>query len=222
MLRLTDQQVALLWWQYRQRFLEAKRLAFEDTAHAEIEPPETGRRLFKRSEAKLSDTYLNLIPRDDRAIFEVFYDGKLRERLRAAGEHGDPDAVEAQLIADLIAQAEGDCDAHVPGFVPDVGGSWHELEHPLPDRDPRAHVVPAGLLGRFGARGVRRWLAALAVLVVGLGYRPVVQNLQSVLIFLPLAYDPHYLLVTLGAMLAFGLLLGTLGSYLGVRRFLRS
>ena len=72
MLRLTDQQVALLWWQYRQRFLEAKRLAFEDTAHAEVEPSETGRRLFKRSAAKLSDTYLNLIPRDDRAIFEAF------------------------------------------------------------------------------------------------------------------------------------------------------
>ena len=64
--------------------------------------------------------------------------------------------------------------------------------------------------------------AVLAVVVVGLGYRPVVKNLQSVLIFLPLAYDPHYLLVTLAAMLTFGLLLGTLGSYLGVRRFLRS
>jgi cell division transport system permease protein len=63
--------------------------------------------------------------------------------------------------------------------------------------------------------------AVVAVLIVGFGYRPAVQNLQSVLIFVPLAYDPHYLGVVLAAMLAFGLLLGTVGSYLGVRRFLR-
>jgi cell division transport system permease protein len=64
--------------------------------------------------------------------------------------------------------------------------------------------------------------AVFAVLIVGLGYRPAVQNLQSVLIFIPLSYDPHYLQLTLLAMLTFGLLLGTVGSYLGVRRFLKS
>ncbi len=63
--------------------------------------------------------------------------------------------------------------------------------------------------------------AALAVLIVGFGYRPAVLNLQSVLIFIPLAYDPRYLQFVLVAMLAFGLLLGSSGSYLGVRRFLK-
>jgi len=37
----------------------------------------------------------------------------------------------------------------------------------------------------------------------------------------PLAFDPNYLRVVLAAMLAFGLLLGSVGSYLGVRRFLK-
>jgi cell division transport system permease protein len=63
--------------------------------------------------------------------------------------------------------------------------------------------------------------AVLAVLIVGLGYHPAVSNLQSVLIFIPLSYDPEYLKVVLAAMLVFGLLLGSVGSYLGVRRFLR-
>jgi len=63
--------------------------------------------------------------------------------------------------------------------------------------------------------------AVVAVLIVGFGYRPAVSNLQSVLIFVPLAFDPSYLRLVLAAMLAFGLLLGTVGSYLGVRRFLK-
>src|SRR5216117_621420 len=63
--------------------------------------------------------------------------------------------------------------------------------------------------------------AAVAVLIVGFGYRPAVVNLQSVLIFIPLAFDPAYLRVVLAAMLVFGLLLGSVGSYLGVRRFLK-
>ena len=63
--------------------------------------------------------------------------------------------------------------------------------------------------------------AVVAVLIVGFGYRPAVQNLQSVLIFVPLSYDPSYLRLVLAAMMAFGLLLGTVGSYLGVRRFLK-
>jgi len=63
--------------------------------------------------------------------------------------------------------------------------------------------------------------AVVAVLIVGFGYRPAVSNLQSVLIFVPLAFDPNYLRLVLAAMLAFGLLLGSVGSYLGVRRFLK-
>jgi cell division transport system permease protein len=63
--------------------------------------------------------------------------------------------------------------------------------------------------------------AVVAVLIVGFGYRPAVVNLQSVLIFVPLAFDPYYLRLVLAAMLGFGLLLGSMGSYLGVRRFLK-
>jgi cell division transport system permease protein len=63
--------------------------------------------------------------------------------------------------------------------------------------------------------------AAVAVLIVGFGYRPAVSNLQSVLIFVPLSFDPYFLRIVLAAMLGVGLLLGSLGSYLGVRRFLK-
>ena len=62
--------------------------------------------------------------------------------------------------------------------------------------------------------------AALAVGIVAFGYRPAVFNLQSVLFFIPLFYDPSYLRLVIAAMLAFGLLLGSSGSYLGIRRFL--
>src|SRR5256885_5124710 len=79
----------------------------------------------------------------------------------------------------------------------------------------RWHFIVEGLI--VGVVG-----AVVAVLIVGFGYRPAVVNLQSVLIFVPLAFDPYYLRVVLAAMLGFGLLLGSVGSYLGVRRFLRS
>ncbi len=74
-------------------------------------------------------------------------------------------------------------------------------------------IVEGLMVGMLGA--------VMAVLIVGVGYRPAVQNLQSVLIIIPLSYDPGFLRVVLLAMLTFGLLLGTVGSYLGVRRFLR-
>jgi len=64
-------------------------------------------------------------------------------------------------------------------------------------------------------------LYAKTVLIVGFGYRPAVVNLQSVLIFVPLSFDQYYLRLVLAAMLGFGLLLGSVGSYLGVRRFLK-
>src|SRR5437660_3354377 len=78
----------------------------------------------------------------------------------------------------------------------------------------RWHFIVEGLI--VGVVG-----AVVAVLIVGFGYRPAVINLQSVLIFVPLAFDPSYLRVVLAAMLGFGLLLGSVGSYLGVRRFLK-
>src|SRR5438270_1966023 len=74
-------------------------------------------------------------------------------------------------------------------------------------------IVEGLLVGVLGA--------VVAVLIVGFGYRPAVMNLQSVLIFVPLAFDPNYLRIVLAAMLAFGLLLGSVGSSPGVRGFLK-
>ena len=74
-------------------------------------------------------------------------------------------------------------------------------------------IVEGLMVGMLGA--------VLAVLIVAVGDRPAVQYLQSALIIIPLTYDPDFLRVVLLAMLTFGLLLGTVGSYLGVRRFLR-
>src|SRR5438128_10112587 len=60
--------------------------------------------------------------------------------------------------------------------------------------------------------------ATVAVLIVGFGYRPAVINLQSVLSFIPLAFDPAYLRVVPAAMPACGRLRGSVGSYLDVSR----
>src|SRR5256885_2132824 len=63
--------------------------------------------------------------------------------------------------------------------------------------------------------------AVVAGLTVGVCHRPAGADLRSALIFVPLAFDPYYLRVGLAPMLGFGLLLGSVRSYLGVRRFLK-
>src|SRR5256885_6151722 len=78
----------------------------------------------------------------------------------------------------------------------------------------RWHFIVEGLI--VGVVG-----AVVAVLIVGFGYRPAVVNLQSVLIFVPLAFDPYYLRLVLAAMLALRLLLGSGGGYLGGRGVLK-
>ena len=90
-----------------------------------------------------------------------------------------------------------------------------------------AKIAPSWVLHVFApsacVRAMTSWLVGDLTWYTELffGYRPAVINLQSVLIFVPLSFDPSYLRLVLAAMLAFGLLLGSVGSYLGVRRFLK-
>ena len=90
---------------------------------------------------------------------------------------------------------------------------------PLVDRSPATNYEP-NVIDKIILLTRVAGIAGL-VLIVGFGYRPAVVNLQSVLIFVPLSFDQYYLRLVLVAMLGFGLLLGSVGSYLGVRRFLK-
>jgi cell division transport system permease protein len=62
--------------------------------------------------------------------------------------------------------------------------------------------------------------AILAGILVAVGYNVLVSTLHLKLLFFPLHYDGAYLAVVLLATGGAGILLGALGSYLGVRRFL--
>jgi len=78
----------------------------------------------------------------------------------------------------------------------------------------RGPFVIEGLMTGLIAAGI-----ALGVLLTA--YRPVVNGLQSQLFFLPLSYDPGFV-STLGQDLLWaGVLLGAVGSYVGVRRYVK-
>ena len=62
--------------------------------------------------------------------------------------------------------------------------------------------------------------AAVAGVLVGVGYKVAVSTLHNGLLFIPLGYDGGYMAVVLLMIGGAGILLGALGSYLGVRRFL--
>jgi len=62
--------------------------------------------------------------------------------------------------------------------------------------------------------------AVLAGVLVAVSYNVLVSTLHLKLLFFPLHYDGTYLIVVLFATGGAGILLGALGSYLGVRRFL--
>jgi cell division transport system permease protein len=63
--------------------------------------------------------------------------------------------------------------------------------------------------------------AALALGALMLAYHPFVDRFQSELFFVPLSYDPHFVNTLGGSVLLAGALLGAMGSYIGVRRFVR-
>lgn len=68
------------------------------------------------------------------------------------------------------------------------------------------------LLGMVGA------LISIALLAAG--YSSLVANLQTALFFIPLIYEPTVLLSIYLSLLATGILLGVLGSYISLNRFL--
>lgn len=62
-----------------------------------------------------------------------------------------------------------------------------------------------------------------AVITVGLiaaGYTPMLRRISGLLTFLPLAFDPTFLPKLLGLLFATGVIIGGMGSYISVRRFL--
>jgi cell division transport system permease protein len=63
--------------------------------------------------------------------------------------------------------------------------------------------------------------ASVAVGLLALGYRPAVQHLGSQLTFIPLTYDPTFVNQLALYVLAGGAALGLMGSFIGVRRFVR-
>jgi cell division transport system permease protein len=77
--------------------------------------------------------------------------------------------------------------------------------------------------GPFVLEGILTGLlaAGLAVGVVMAGYRPFVSRFHSELFFVPLSYDPSFVAVLGGYLLAAGALMGALGSFIGVRRYVR-
>jgi cell division transport system permease protein len=77
--------------------------------------------------------------------------------------------------------------------------------------------------GPFVVEGVITGLiaAGLALGILVVAYRPFVQAFQSALFFVPLTYDPRFVGVLGHDLLLAGTLLGALGSYIGVRRFVR-
>jgi len=62
--------------------------------------------------------------------------------------------------------------------------------------------------------------ALLTVALIAVGYQPMLTRVSGLLTFLPLAFDPRFLPKLLGLLLAAGVLIGAMGSWISVRRFL--
>jgi cell division transport system permease protein len=77
--------------------------------------------------------------------------------------------------------------------------------------------------GPFVLEGIMTGLiaAAIAASAVLLAYRPFVDRFRADLFFIPLYYDPSYVGQLGEDLLLAGAVLGALGSYIGVRRFVR-
>ncbi|TMF40092.1 MAG: FtsX-like permease family protein [Chloroflexi bacterium] len=77
--------------------------------------------------------------------------------------------------------------------------------------------------GPFVIEGVMTGLiaASIALALLVVGYEPVVLRFRSDIGFIPLSYDPAFISSLARDLLLAGALLGALGSYIGVRRYVR-
>jgi cell division protein FtsX len=63
--------------------------------------------------------------------------------------------------------------------------------------------------------------AAVALSILVIMYPPVVSKFSADISFIPLSYDPGFISSLARDLLLGGALLGALGSYIGVRRYVR-
>src|SRR5216683_1317576 len=77
--------------------------------------------------------------------------------------------------------------------------------------------------GPFVIEGIMTGLiaASIALSLLVLTYQPMVERFRADLTFIPLSYDPTFISSLARDLLVGGALLGALGSYIGVRRFVR-
>lgn len=77
--------------------------------------------------------------------------------------------------------------------------------------------------GPFVLEGVITGLiaAAIALSLVVVAYEPVVNRFKADVGFIPMSYDPGFISTLASDLLLAGALLGALGSYIGVRRYVR-
>ena len=77
--------------------------------------------------------------------------------------------------------------------------------------------------GPFVIEGVMTGLiaASIALALLAIGYEPVVVRFRDDIGFIPLSYDPAFISSLAQDLLLAGALLGALGSYIGVRRYVR-
>jgi cell division transport system permease protein len=77
--------------------------------------------------------------------------------------------------------------------------------------------------GPFVIEGVMTGLiaAAIALALLVIAYQPAVDRFHADLVFIPLSYDPAFVSSLARDLLVGGGLLGALGSYIGVRRFVK-
>jgi cell division transport system permease protein len=77
--------------------------------------------------------------------------------------------------------------------------------------------------GPFILEGIMTGLiaAAIALALLVIAYQPAVDRFHSDVAFIPLSYDPAFISSLARDLLGGGALLGALGSYIGVRRYVK-
>src|SRR4029077_12059 len=77
--------------------------------------------------------------------------------------------------------------------------------------------------GPFVIEGIMTGLiaASIALLLLVIAYQPAVERFRAYVAFIPLSYDPAFVVSLAQDLLIGGALLGALGSYIGVRRYVK-